>query len=43
MKGVLCHDSALVRLYLAGNKLDKMNYVMNHATGTGLIVQPVDQ
>ena len=40
MIGVLCHDSALVRLYWAG---DNLNFATNHAPGAGSIARPVDQ
>ena len=43
MNGVLGHDSALIRLYWAGDNLgaNEMNVVMNHAAGAGSITQPV--
>ena len=45
MNGVICHDSALVRLYIGPGITwaDEMNFVMNHAPGAGFIASPVNQ
>ena len=41
---VLWHDSALGRLYWAGDKrASEMSFVMNHVTSVGSIARPVDQ
>ena len=45
MKGVVSHDSALVKGYtgLGTTWADEVNNVMNHASGAGLIARTVDQ
>ena len=45
MNGVLGYESALVRLYWAGPGTtwgNGMNFVVNHAPGSGLIARPID-